>query len=284
MGSIAVSDFISQLQPRQLVPSAQKLPRISVIIPSYNTGKFLERTLLSILNQDYPNTQVILVDGGSTDNTRDVINKYRDYIDYWVSEKDNGQADAINKGISKVTGELVGWQNADDLYLPRAFQEIARLYNTDPQAVLYCGNVMLIDAQDRVLGTIKGGRPTFERLLIDGYVISSQGVFWPKATQEAVGLYNAQFHYAMDAEFWLRCLSRGRAAFTHEYIGAFRVHPNTKTSTAGRTCGVVEYRKLQACYGIDEKTILFKARKLLMRSLRIAVHLWAISRRGRGIR
>jgi glycosyltransferase involved in cell wall biosynthesis len=103
-----------------------ELPRISIVTPSYNQGQFIERSILSVLNQNYPNTELIIIDGGSDDESLDILKKYDDYITFWVSEPDRGQSYAINKGIDRSTGELITWLNADDLFLPNALKGIGK--------------------------------------------------------------------------------------------------------------------------------------------------------------
>ena len=104
------------------------IPKISIITPSFNQGKFLEETILSVINQDYPDLEYIIIDGGSSDNSVEIIKKYEKYLTYWISEKDSGQSSAINKGLKKISGELVAWINSDDLYCPNVFSKIAEYF------------------------------------------------------------------------------------------------------------------------------------------------------------
>ena len=125
-----------QLSPNKKLPS---VPKISVITPSYNQGKFLEQTILSVIEQDYTNVELIIIDGGSTDNSVDVIRQYENVIAYWVSEPDRGQAHAINKGLAKCTGDIFNWINSDDYLEPGALQEIGTQFANNPDTNIVCG-------------------------------------------------------------------------------------------------------------------------------------------------
>ena len=125
-------------------------PKISVITPSYNQGNFIEETIRSVILQNYPNLELIIIDGGSTDNTIEILNKYDLWISYWVSEKDNGQSNAINKGLKIATGQLIGWQNSDDIYFPNAFYEIVKAFNKDRKSSIYFGHQAKINYKSNI--------------------------------------------------------------------------------------------------------------------------------------
>src|SRR3989442_14278812 len=126
-------------------------PKISVVTPSYNQGSYLEKTILSVLNQEYPNIEYIVIDGGSTDNSLDIIKKYEKYLKYWVSEQDRGQSHAINKGLSHATGDLLAWLNSDDYYMPRALRTFATMAITNPEASAFVGTGRVIDETGNIL-------------------------------------------------------------------------------------------------------------------------------------
>src|SRR5438105_4503434 len=133
-------------------PQPASVPRISVVTPSYNQGRFLEQCIKSVLDQGYPNLEYIIIDGGSTDESVAVIRKYQDRLASWVSERDAGQTDAINKGFRRATGEVVAWMNADDFYLPGAFARIAQAYQQSPQASFYFGNGLRVNEAGQEAG------------------------------------------------------------------------------------------------------------------------------------
>ena len=136
-------------------------PEISVITPSFNQGGFLERTIKSVLDQNYPNLQYLIIDGGSTDDSVSIIKTYESKLAYWVSEPDRGQADAINKGLRRATGEWVAWQNSDDIYYPGVFHQLTKTAELRPEVDLIIGNLMLIDAADHPLRDLHYVRPTY---------------------------------------------------------------------------------------------------------------------------
>ncbi len=127
--------------------TTSSLPRVSIVTPSFNQAAFLEETIQSVLSQDYPNLEYIIIDGGSTDGSVEIIKKYADKLAYWVSEKDTGQADAINKGLIRVTGEIVAWLNSDDIYLPGTIRAAVEALQAHPDCGLVYGDVLSVDAK-----------------------------------------------------------------------------------------------------------------------------------------
>jgi glycosyltransferase involved in cell wall biosynthesis len=225
-------------------------------MPSYNQARFIERSILSVLNQNYRNLQFIIMDGGSTDGTLDVIRKYEQYLS-WRSEPDKGQSDAINKASMLANGELIGWQNSDDVYFPGVFYRLHDISRKRPRAVLYSGTVVSIDSLDRLTYVPKFTRPSTRRLLYEGYVMSSQGVFWRREIQSRTGLYDIDLHFAMDVDFWLRALAQGHAEFLPEIVGGFRHYEGTKTCMTGER-GIEEVSKIRREFGVNDRTLGWK--------------------------
>src|SRR4030067_2568795 len=137
--------FITQkhFDDNLLLKKDKTYPKISIVIPSYNQAQFLEKTILSILNQNYPNLEVIIIDGGSKDESIGIIKRYERYLAFWVSEQDNGQAHAINKGFKIASGDIVAWQNSDDIYLPDTFHKVIKVLEKYKDAELIFGNIYL---------------------------------------------------------------------------------------------------------------------------------------------
>ena len=154
----------------------ESIPLVSVVINSYNQAAFLEQTILSVLDQDHPNTELLLVDGGSTDGSLGIIQKYQDRIAWWVSEKDNGQADGINKGLRRAKGELVAWLNSDDYYLPGAISSAIENWLANPDTKLVYGDVIAVDGNGNTLNRMMTGEWQVEDLM-QFHIINQPAVF-----------------------------------------------------------------------------------------------------------
>ncbi len=225
-------------------------PKISIITPSYNQGQFLEETMLSVLNQNYPNLEYIVIDGGSTDNSVEIIKKYEKRLKYWVSEKDGGQTDAINKGLRRSNGEIIGWLNSDDTYVPGAFFHVAKAFSAHRECVLVHGNRILIDAQSRVIGwTVL---PPFNPQK-GGFTVCSETAFWRREASERAGELKTEIHFAMDLEFFCRLYQPGKFHKSDRFLGCFRCHENNKSSTIAEV-GVKEgEREWKRFFGSDNE-------------------------------
>ena len=207
----------------------QPVPRISVITPSFNQAEFLEATIRSVLDQDYPNLEYIVIDGGSTDGSVDIIRRYADRLSYWVSEPDRGQAHAINKGLQRATGDWVGWQNSDDVFYPGAFAQLAQAAARKPRAQLIIANMNLIDVNGVLLRDMKYVRPTYGALLAEGMVLTNQAAFWRRSLHETIGYLDEQLDCGFDYDWFLRVLQGRPAAHVNRTWGGLRLHEATKT-------------------------------------------------------
>jgi glycosyltransferase involved in cell wall biosynthesis len=209
--------------------------KISIITPSYNQGQFIEETILSVLNQTYKNIEYIVVDGGSTDNTMEIVNKYRDRINIIISEKDKGQSDAINKGFRLSTGELVGWINSDDLLYPNCVAEIVKLYAEHPDGnIFYPSTLNFIDKDGKLLSKLTRKITGKDYLLNTNYSIIQQGSFYETNCLKRVGYLDEKSYYCMDLDLWLRLLDYGSIHYFDNYaLSAFRIWGETKTSLGG---------------------------------------------------
>jgi len=238
----------------------KKYPKITIITPSYNSCKYIEKTINSVLNQNYPNLEYLIFDGGSTDGTIDIVKKYKNNLK-WVSENDKGQSDAINKGLLSASGEILSWINSNDIYLPGAFNFVVQYFIDNPDIGFVFGKAKFISEDDNFLvdyndgGSIKDYLEMneqfnghFYKLLNEncGW-IPQQSAFWRKKIIEDVGLINTELHYAMDYEYWLRIGLVCKINFINEYIGGFRIHDNSKTNNARKQWA--EILKINYKYG-----------------------------------
>ncbi|MFO7735210.1 MAG: glycosyltransferase family 2 protein [bacterium] len=208
-------------------------PKISIVIPSYNQGEFLERTLLSIIDQNYDNTEIILIDGASDDSTLSVIEKYKKQIDYWVSEKDRGQAHALNKGFAKASGDIYGWQNSDDIYEPGAFEKVVEIFKKNPEKKIVYGNWYEIDENDRITDrTFSAPRPRVPHFSYEGFDAYNQTMFWRREVHEHFGKFDESLHMLMDGDMIFRFIfNEGVGAFykTDDFLASFRRYEDQKS-------------------------------------------------------
>lgn len=208
-------------------------PRITIITPSFNQGEFIERTILSILNQDYPNLEYIICDGGSSDKTIDIIKKYEQNITWWCSEKDRGQTHAINKGMRRATGEVVGWINSDDMLLPGALKVVAEFYQKHPKVDFANGLTIEIDKDNRIINFTNTVMSRF--FARHGcYNVSQLGMFWRRSLFDNLGYLDESFHATMDLEWLIRVYeSGGCVKRINKNLGAIRIYDQTKTAIGG---------------------------------------------------
>ena len=170
---------------------------------------FLEQTLRSVLLQGYPNLEYIVIDGGSTDGSIRILERYAPWLTYWVSESDNGQVDAINKGLRRSSSDWIGWQNSDDIYYPLALWRIAEAARRDRSAALIVGNVNLIASDDRVITDLRFVRPTYRSMLAEGMVLTNQAAFWRREIACWIGWLDEAYGCAFDYDWFLRVLDKG---------------------------------------------------------------------------
>lgn len=204
-------------------------PKISVVTPSYNQGAFLEETILSILNQNYPNLEFIIIDGGSTDQSVDIIRKYEKDIAYWVSEKDRGQSHAMNKGIEKSTGDILTTIFSDDLLTPGALHKVAELFNqADSSVSIIHGSTVLFNSKGDIKEEPGYPNPSFERYL-SGLCFSHTAGFVRRNYLNYVGNYNEKRHFGMDYDLYSRLLMVSRFQRVEHIFSKYRFHDESKT-------------------------------------------------------
>ncbi len=211
-------------------------PKISIVTPSFNQGKYIEQTIRSVIDQKYPNLEYIIMDGGSTDNTVDILKKYEEHLTYWVSEPDKGQTDAINKGFAKCTGEIFNWINSDDYYEPVTFHTLAQLFSTNPSVNIVCGKEWGFnddDPADKILhaGTIIKEN-VFETIRIG--IIDQPCTFFRRAYITSFFPLDISLRYVMDRQLWWSYLLKyGQDAvlITNTVFTNFRIHPQAKSTS-----------------------------------------------------
>jgi glycosyltransferase involved in cell wall biosynthesis len=220
-----------------------ELPLISIITPSYNQADFLEATILSVLKQDYPHLEYGVVDGGSTDASLEIIKRYADQIDWWVSESDRGQGDAINKGMKRAKGDIVAWLNSDDVYLPDAiFKAVEVFQNHDPGLVY--GDAITIDPRGVPLNFLRFGDWDLTDLL-RFRVICQPAVFMKRQVWEAVGGLDTAFHCMLDHHLWIRVAEQYNIHHMPDTLAASRYHPQAKNVAIAEEFSKEIYRVIE---------------------------------------
>ena len=211
-------------------------PLVSIITPSYNQANFLEETIRSVLDQGYPNLEYIIVDGGSTDGSLEIIQKYADRLAWWVSEPDQGQTDAINKGFSQAKGEILAWLNSDDTYLPAAVAEAVGYLQAHPEIGTVYGDANLIDDEGNVIGKFPA-KQTDNRRLMRGYVhVPQQATFFRAELWRKVGPLDPTFFFAMDYDLWVRLSQHAPLKYYSRLWANFRLHGGAKSIEADDRC------------------------------------------------
>jgi GT2 family glycosyltransferase len=200
---------------------------VSVITPSYNQAAYLEQTILSVLEQDYPHIEYFVMDGASTDNSVDIIRKYESKLAWWVSEKDKGQADAINKGFARATGEVIAWLNSDDYYLAGAVSAAVKMFEEHPEVVLVYGNMLAVDEHGKTFNKLNYKQLTLEDLLCF-QIIGQPAVFMRRSALQTAGGLAPDFHFMLDHHLWIRIAQLGKILHVNQTWAAARYHAEAK--------------------------------------------------------
>jgi glycosyltransferase involved in cell wall biosynthesis len=212
------------------------LPLVSIVTPSYNQARFLETSICSVLDQDYPNFEYIIVDGGSTDGSQEIIQRYSDRLAWWVSQRDQGQTDAINKGFARARGEILAWLNSDDTYQPQAISEAVAFLQTHPSVGMVYGDANLIDETGQVIGRFPARQTDYHRLR-RGYVhIPQQASFFRSNLWRQVGPLDPSFYFAMDYDLWVRIARLAPLEYVPRLWANFRLHETGKSVIADDRC------------------------------------------------
>lgn len=206
------------------------MPLVSIVVPSYQQGRYIRTTLDSVLSQDFRDLECIVMDGGSTDETVDVLRSCNDPRLTWVSEPDRGQSHAINKGMQRATGDYLSYLNSDDVLRPGAIAATVAFFEARPDADLVYGDMEHIDAQGKVFHTVIGDPFDLAELLTGRKSINQAGTFWRRSVQDDLGLFDEELHFTMDLEYWVRADLKGKhLAYEPGIRSAFRYHDASKT-------------------------------------------------------
>ena len=217
--------------------SEQDLPLVSIVTPSFNQAPYLEETIRSVLEQDYPRIEYIVIDGGSADGSVSIIKKYADKLAWWISEVDRGQTDAIKKGFGRAKGKFLAWLNSDDTYQPGAVSAAVKYLQENPAVGMVYSDCNFIDEDNRVIGKFDAAQTDYKRLR-RGYVhIPQQTTFFRAGLWHTVGPLDPSFYFAMDYDLWVRIASRAEIKYLPGQTWAnFRIHASGKTIAADDRC------------------------------------------------
>lgn len=218
-----------------LVGNTIDWPKVTIVTPSFNQGQFLEETIRSVLLQGYPNLEYIVIDGGSTDNSIDIIRKYEPWLSFWVSEPDEGQADAINKGFAKSTGEFIGWINSDDFLYPGVIKRVVEIFQTKSRVEMIYGDVDCGWPEKNKVHRLLGEQIEFSEMLRTIRVpIPQQGSLWRRSVLDRVGNLDSRWQVVLDQEFFTRVAEKCQILYLPMVMGFFRLHDNSKSISQNR--------------------------------------------------
>lgn len=232
--------------------------KFSIITPSYAQAPYVRENIESVLHQGWPDLEHIVVDGGSRDETVEILRSYPHLK--WVSEKDEGQADALNKGLRMATGDIIGWINSDDYYLEGALVAVAEAFS-DPDVQWVIGDVSIFDEASAELIPAKAAAISWESLQDNPDIVRQQGAFFRRDFLESVGAWNKQFYMVMDFDLWTRLAKRSKPLMLGRSLGVFRIQKDQKTGLSNLRRQVSELEKILVREGASKKNI----RKLRVR-------------------
>ncbi|MBP2667974.1 MAG: putative glycosyltransferase [Deltaproteobacteria bacterium] len=230
-----IQDFLSRLDPepegRTGIRRNASVPLVSVITPSYNQGRFIERTIRSVLNQGWPNLEYIVVDGASADGTPEIVRRYERYLSWWVSEPDRGQTDAIIKGLARATGDYVTWVCSDDVLFPGSLEKMVTTLEAHPEGGIVYGGVAFIDEEDRILKVHSYPDMDLAKLLYERHsTVAQPSSLIRRRTLEAAGGLDRSLSYCMDYDLWIRLLRQaGCVNLGGTVLSGYRLHTRSKT-------------------------------------------------------
>jgi len=233
-------------------------PLVTVVTPSFNQAQFLEQAILSVLEQDYPQVEYMVVDGASTDGSVEIIRKYAGRLAWWVSEQDSGQAEAINKGLRRARGAVVAWLNSDDLYLPGAIRSAVAALEARPRAGLVYGETVSIDEHGQTINLPRYRQFTMLDLLSFN-IIGQPAVFMRRAAMGQAGYLDPDYHYLLDHQLWLRFASMTEVCHVPQRWAAARSHPAAKNRAGAANFGAEAFRILEWAAGQPAMTSILES-------------------------
>jgi glycosyltransferase involved in cell wall biosynthesis len=260
-----------------LSASREPLPLVTIVTPSYNQARFLEATIESVLSQDYPRIEYIVLDGGSTDGSVDILRKYADRLATWASEPDRGQTDAINRGFGMAHGEILSWLNSDDVYYPGAVSAAVAHLQAHPEIGMVHGEAHYLDEAGRAVARFPSARTSHLDLRRGAPRIAQQAAFFRTVLWEMVGPLDPTFLYAMDYDLWVRFSAVTTLAYVPALWAGFRLHGESKSMTVARQCWP-EMMRVHYRDGGSSFSILY-AKYLLRRLVEPAMPLRMVLRR-----
>ena len=282
----------TQESPRlpETMPNGLLWPKVSIVTPSYNQSQFIEETIRSVLLQGYPDLEFIVIDGGSTDGSVEIIRHYAPWISYWKSERDRGQSHAINKGIKRCTGQVVHWINSDDLLLPSALSTVAESFANVPESRLVTGQARLIDGQSRAIGHLNGSFSSWSDFVTRRCNIAQVASFFDRGLFDELGVIDERIEYSMDSDILLRFTreyaplilpshlaafrSYGRNKFGHNRVAGFREADRVYLSHLDGTDFRSAYRQWSYQHWLSVSSFEDLSYKDRMLSIREAIRMW----------
>lgn len=251
------------------------LPLVSIVTPSYNQGRFLEETIRSVLAQDYPHIEYIIVDGGSTDNSVEIIQKYADRLAWWVSEKDKGHADALNKGFARARGEILAWLNSDDTYYPGAVREAVEALLAHPDVGMVYGDADITDSEGRIIGRFASRQTDYGKLLRGSVHIPQATTFFRADLYRQVGPLSLEYYFAFDYDLWVKLAKISRLLYVPRRWATFRLHEAGKSVKDDSVCypDMLKIYARERGGGLSWLWLRYQARRLFYAWLPLRVRL-----------
>ena len=280
MKIIFQNNFLNKLNKCEIRKLENSFPKISIVMPCYNQVEFIEKSILSVLNQDYKNFELIIIDGGSNDGTIEIIKKYQDYISFWVSEKDKGQSDALNKGFKLASGEIYGWLNSDDIYLPNAFHNLMLAFKNNLNKKIVFGDWLSFDRNLKNINLNYAFDFNLNHFKYEGFHLNAQSMFWRSEVHHHFSGFDVELNNTMDYQMILEFgINEGEDSFLRipYVIGGFRRYKGQKSS--GMTTRVIkEHKSISKKYKYTDKYRLSGKIKRVYFRFRRAI--WYVKRGG----